>query len=805
MIRPVQLRWPADVALLLALTCVFFWKLLTHPGWMVYSPDSDAIFHYSPQEFFLAKAWREFGELPLWYPHIYAGTSLIGDMDTPIFYPPHLLFRAMPTELAFGYLFVFHVFLAGLFMYAFVKELGGDAVAGVVSAVAFMFCGPLISHVYAGHMMHAANFTWMPLTFLLLELCATRQRLVDPILLGVAMALQFLSGHAQFFFYSSFALALFCLLRMALLYQHDGVAASVRLALLFVGATVLCVLLTAVQLLPTLEYSKQLFGRSGYEFAAVYSLPFKHLITFLVPDFFGLPSNQTYIGAGKYWELCGYVGIVAPLLAVTALWLRRCTLTWFFAALAVFAVLFALGKHTPLLRVFYHLPGFGQFRVPARMLMVYVFAVSVLAGLGTAALMEVLQRSPQRLKLAAKALAVLFIVMLLGVGYALIGKGVIFVLIEKLYNAGRHTRTFAENLGFISVLYDQIARNLVVMTLAVGGVAATIVAAQRQKVSARIAGLMLAGVAVLELWCFGLPKMDVKKPDEVFASNPVIEFLTQDKSLHRVYASCGTLPQYIAVRHGIQKLNGYDSGVLRPFGELADKAKWPFHDFEFVKEIQVNDLTADLLSMFNAKYLVTTRPVDHPEFKLRLTAGPYSVYHMGRGIVTVERAFVYENAAVMPRAYLVSGEGDPPVRPTSFEPADVLLLTPNRVDVQVEAQSPSVLVLADTWYPGWVVVGNGGARDRLPLIKVNGALRGVKLDAGRHTVSFMYQPKSYAKGMVLSLMAICLTALSLAGLGVMSILESRHRKGAVDAKSEELSAHVPGSVHAEALLNCARK
>ena len=59
---------------------------------------------------------------------------------------------------------------------------------------------------------------------------------------------------------------------------------------------------------------------------------------------------------------------------------------WFWALAGCFALLLALGGATPLAKIVYYLPVYNKFRVPARHLLEFVMALSVLAGLGVATL-----------------------------------------------------------------------------------------------------------------------------------------------------------------------------------------------------------------------------------------------------------------------------------------------------------------------------------------------------------------------------------------------------------------------------------
>ena len=64
----------------------------------------------------------------------------------------------------------------------------------------------------------------------------------------------------------------------------------------------------------------------------------------------------------------------------------------FFASLGALALLFALGTHTPLWRIFYELlPGIALFRAPSQVMFLFVFAISTLAALGLDRMLSVSQ------------------------------------------------------------------------------------------------------------------------------------------------------------------------------------------------------------------------------------------------------------------------------------------------------------------------------------------------------------------------------------------------------------------------------
>jgi hypothetical protein len=82
---------------------------------------------------------------------------------------------------------------------------------------------------------------------------------------------------------------------------------------------------------------------------------------------------------------------------------------------------------------------------------------------------------------------------------------------------------------------------------------------------------------------------------------------------------------------------------------------------------------------------------------------------------------------------------------------------PERVVVDATLSTAGLLVLTDTWYPGWRVSVDGAPA---PILRADYAFRAVALTAGAHRVTFEYVPLSFQAGLVVTL----LTALVVAGL-----------------------------------------
>jgi hypothetical protein len=78
---------------------------------------------------------------------------------------------------------------------------------------------------------------------------------------------------------------------------------------------------------------------------------------------------------------------------------------------------------------------------------------------------------------------------------------------------------------------------------------------------------------------------------------------------------------------------------------------------------------------------------------------------------------------------------------------------PEHVVVETLVASAALLVLTDTFYPGWTATVDGVSS---PILRADHAFRAVALEAGTHRVEFDYRPRSVRLGFALSALAAVL-------------------------------------------------
>jgi hypothetical protein len=70
-----------------------------------------------------------------------------------------------------------------------------------------------------------------------------------------------------------------------------------------------------------------------------------------------------------------------------------------------------------------------------------------------------------------------------------------------------------------------------------------------------------------------------------------------------------------------------------------------------------------------------------------------------------------------------------------------------RVTVEASLNQSGILVLADSFYPGWRVYVDGKEAE---ILRANLFFRAVVLPAGEHIVEFRYEPRTFKIGLVIS-------------------------------------------------------
>lgn len=200
---------------------------------------------------------------------------------------------------------------------------------------------------------HLFSVSWFPLVLLNFLKYMDERGPRHMVLTCVCLTMQFLAGAAEILLMT--LLVLFVLL---LFVRRRRILSEIRPFLLLL---LLFFLLSSIQLLPFLELHLCSIRRRGLSYfgATTWSFGWKDFLLFFMPDAFGYGQSDTKYWQNQSWLKTIYLGFAPFFLSILYL-LSRDRRKWLFLLLMMLSFLFALGKHTPLYRLIYHIPPFGS-------------------------------------------------------------------------------------------------------------------------------------------------------------------------------------------------------------------------------------------------------------------------------------------------------------------------------------------------------------------------------------------------------------------------------------------------------------
>ncbi len=785
------------IIILAVLNCIFFYKVLLNPDGLFY-PAMDLIRIYSPMEFFISNSINSFHQLPLWNPYIFSGIPFVGNPINLMFYPLNFLFVLFKSNSMFGILTMLHVFMSGFFTYLFMRLIKAKRVPSLIAAIIFMFSGVFTVRFVAGVFANGIVVSFVPVVFFLTELLLQKRKIKFAFILGIVLALQFVVGHTQNFLYANTALSIYLLIRMFFIFKDEKqFKPLIKIVKSLAYAFLIFIALSAVYFLPTIATTTHMTRSqvTDYSYGSSYSLPIKHFPAFISPDIYG--TTVGYPKTNTYWEIpagynvfYSYIGLFPLILALIALIFKRNKYTWTFFGLAIFALLFSLGKNTPFYYLIYHLiPIFKLFRAPSKMMFMYIFSMSILAGIGSSILFEKIKKHKAMILNWLKRFLILALILsILILGLVVLNKGSFMNIGESMvreqYEAGDKLHELDYYLVRVELIYNELVKNIFFVTFLLLGSVLLLHYKVKNPKKTKLGYFKIALVLliVLDLFFYGMPKIEyVKDSEDIFVKNGLIEFLEKDDSYFRIMDTARSLGQEVAVRYNIYKIGGYDAVILSDYNEFIDllmdgEQKLYVEntlEFEKLNVSRINNF--NILSLLNVKYVLTKEKLENDNLKLVDNATVYiDRWDINRDVK------IYENKDVLPRAFIVrdakiikekeeifnklkifdprkeiiiekdfdninkSNDGE-------FKEADILFYSPNKIVVNVSLENSGFLVLSEKYYPGWKAYDNN---KEIEIMKTDYILRSVYLEKGEHKVEFIYDPLSYRIGKIITILTI---------------------------------------------------
>jgi hypothetical protein len=722
--------------------------------------------------------WRQFGfgelargNLALWNPHIFCGCPFFGGMQSALLYPPNWLFMVLPLVTALNVSFVLHLWLTGVFMYAWASYRGVGAVAATAAGAVLMLSGAVFMQIAPGHLPHLCTLAWAPLVLLAVEGLTDRPSLGWGLLGALAVAMQVLAGHPQYFFYTAVTAGLYGLLNLIFRARRRWASLG-ALAAMFVAAAALA----AVQLLTTMSDSSETLRSGGLDLdkAAQYSFPPENLACFVAPALFGGAGQRPYWGRWFLWEIQPFVGIAGLFLAVYGALAAERERRRFSVVMAVVAMVLALGAYIPWLFRLTHdyLPGFNRFRNSCRFLYPATLFGAMLCGLGLQALVS------RRSFVLRSAVIVLVAAVALGVGGTVMhhwasapvepGGGNVWAgILAAMHRTGESWTRGSDfsDASFIRQAGEFAARSVWVAAATAAVLAVILFAARRW---ARM-GFLVAVLAAAELFVFARVyerptfRLGEGLPD---ALTPYVRGQGDTRTLDPF------LPNLAMVVNGAD-LWGYDSFVLSRYMQFIYFTQgWPLEDADFFQHVGAL-APHRLFAMLRCRLAMVPRG-DALELVTMEPMGRLHLVTNYRVCPSREAVFAAMGSADFDPRRTVILEQEPPIKPAGLSPpgwAKVAESSTDAVTIEAELSVPAILLMTDAYASHWRARALGGSSQRhYTVMPADYCLRAIPLAAGRHRVRLEYRPGGFLIGRWVSLGAV---GAYLVALGVYVVLRRR--------------------------------
>lgn len=696
------------------------------------------------------------GHLPLWNPYNASGTPLFASGVHSILNPFMLAFFVSRESFAWTILYIGQFVVITLAFLLYAESIGVSAGAALIASLVLLGSGFIISNSLFATFLY--SYAGLPLLLWCIEMIVSKKRR-GFIVLPFAIAWTILTGFPQLTLYIFIVSGCYAIVRI---FSLENNSARSFIYILFCG--IFGIGMSMVQLFPMYElYTQAAITTESSSFIfRTFLMPFTHMLSLLVPNFFGNPSTYNYWGYADYVETAASIGSIGVFFAWCSWWVREKrmqSLRTFY--LVVITVSLMLSLRWVGSEWLYHLPiPILTTGIPSRIMGIVTFALCVLVGMGV----DVYRSKKSSIQIHRLLL------------YTWIGIAVVVMSTFILNSAHVSCHNVAIPYCF-AIAFRNSVLEFSVFTIAL----LFIIGGERIRI-ARTSRMICIGVALL-VFTSGMYNaykfVPLMRGNDLMPTHPLLSKLSTYGPVRVGYL--GTLlPTDLATHYRFFDTNYYNPLYIKRYGELisyvnsADKNMGLTRsDVNVVYDATVS---AQLSYRRNRFWDLTGTGLLISKKDAGLFQDNQIAWEDGNWKIT-------KRQTALPRAYLVTDilveKDEDKALATLFSPTfestkTAVVDTPvagvdaattttgtvtidryleNSVDLSVDASSNSLLVLSDTYYAGWKATVDGIATN---IYRANYVFRGVMVPKGNHTVVFTYEPSSVYWGAMISFCSLIL-------------------------------------------------
>jgi hypothetical protein len=695
-----------------------------------------------------------------------------------------------------------YLFLYFLGFYGLLLVLKIDPLKAFFGALAFGFSTYMIVILGVGHNAKAHAIAYMPLVVAGVILVFRKRYIVGGLLTMLAVALEINANHFQMTYY-----LLFLLLVLGIYYAYKFIKNKEFKELLFVGGTFAVALIFAIganatSLLATKEFTDySIRGKSDLSFnpdgtkktdgstldrsyITEYSYGVAESLNLIAPRLFGggngeKLSNDSAVydymlkyGASEaearqfvdsyaptYWgnqpivAAPAYIGAVVFFLCVLGLYHDKRKIKYVFLAGAILSLVLSWGKNFSILTNFFidYVPMYDKFRAVSSIQVVLELCLPVLAILGFHSFFTTDKEKQWNSlwKAAATSLGLIVLLFLCRSMFDFAGS-----MDGQLRQMFSQSQDKSFGVGFIDALKDD-RRSLYAADLLRSGffiaISALALWMYTKNKLAQQTAIILVGLFMVSDLVF-VDKNYVSNKDFVSAREVDVPFepsqldtlIMKDTSNYRVLDVEGFLNAKASYFH--KSIGGYSAVRPRKMQELFD--------------YQIAKNNKEVLDMLNVKYIIQTNDKGEAVASVNPAAN-------GNAWFVSDIKFVQNSDSEMKALNKLDTKNSALVNqyefgswfkndPTKFKKDTTATIKvdfykPNHIEYTSNNSNDGFAVFSEMYYKdGWNAYMDG---EKASHIKVDFALRGMSIPAGKHTIEFKFEPQVVKTGSIITLVS----------------------------------------------------
>jgi len=685
--------------------------------------------------FLAAKAQIQQVIWPLWNPYIFAGTPLLANTQSALLFPLNWGHFVLPAGWGFTVSVLLKLTLAGWFTYLYARRMQLMFAPALLAGVAFSFC---TFNIFWLNHPHTNVAVLIPLCFYAIEGLLYKTNAKQMVLLALVIALSLFAGHVEIAFLTALACGLYLVVRAWQLKQH-----SMRLWALFSGAYLLSLFLSAIMIVPFLEFLAYTAIWEERTVDMVYSMPISGLMTLFFGNYFTTEGWQpSYIG---FHFSAMYIGVsTLPLIIFAAIKAWRPLLPWLVIAVITLLLFFDIGPFLDGLRMlplFSHLPMFYW-------VVVITFAFSMMAAWGW----------HYCLNAVFSVRSVIFSCLAL----------VVIVWAMALF---WQPQLFREAMITPELVDQYVNKHSLIVTLVFVVVTAIMLFAKRYP---RQLSVLLITLLFADLWWVGHDWNPAAIPEHVFPQETPqsVAFLHQQSGPFRILGLNNILKPSTNMLVNLEEVRGYDVPVSQRYHRFFKQALHGDVSYWVYEKTKLE--TADLayLNLLNVQYILSKNELmEHPNldlvydkeikiYKNQDAEARLFTRYKSQYVADDEDALtallaapdrLHDTVIIEGEQMSLRSQSEPDVGHNSNMKFRIKQRDARQLQAEVEMVKDGWLVRSAAFYPGWKAYVDN---HQVPVHAANYVLQAVWLPAGVHQVRFSYQPWSFTLGWIISLFSI---------------------------------------------------